>query len=247
VVKNTHTALVDEAIYDKAQQWLKIKQRREHTGRYNLFSGMLRCADCGRTLNWHVEGNNRVRYNCNGYKTRFIDGRKCSDHALNGKTLEQTVLAAINNLIEKANDPKTFAEYVDGMPDQTVDAKKSLGKMQKRLSELDTLIQRLYEKNAKGIVDDDAFSKLFTTYRNEQKSLDKAISEAKTAIRHTEINQENMLRFAGVVQSFTEPQTELTRELITTLIEKIVVHAPEGEKYQRNKPQKLDIIWRIRG
>ena len=69
----------------------------------------------------------------------------------------------------------------------------------------------------------------------------------QTALKHTEVNQENLLRFAGIVQSYTEPQKELTRELLTTLIEKIVVYAPEGAKYERNKPQRLDIIWRIRG
>lgn len=198
-------------------------------------------------MNQFVVSKKRINYNCFSYKTKYADSRKCTSHVIEGTVLRRTVLAAINNLIAKAYDTETFYEYVNEIPDQMAEVRKALGKMQKRNSELDALLQRLYEKNSAGVIDDDAFAKLFATYRDEQKALAKNITEMKAGINRSEVNQENLLRFAGIVQSYTEPQKELTRELLTTLIEKIVVHAPEGAKYERNKPQRLDIIWRLRG
>ena len=96
-------------------------------------------------------------------------------------------------------------------------------------------------------IDDETFAKLFTKYNEEQKALARNIADMNTALKRAEVCQDSLQRFAGIVQTYTEPQKELTRELLMTLIDKVVVHEPEGAKYERNRPQKIDIIWRLRG
>ena len=51
IVKNTHEALVDEDTYNKAKSILQSRKiPMKKTGERNLFSGLLRCKDCGKAM-----------------------------------------------------------------------------------------------------------------------------------------------------------------------------------------------------
>ena len=50
VFENTHEAIIDADTWERVQELRKNKRRPTRTGKTNLFSGIVRCADCGEKL-----------------------------------------------------------------------------------------------------------------------------------------------------------------------------------------------------
>ena len=110
-----------------------------------------------------------------------------------------------------------------------------LNKAKRRITEIDGLIQKLYEDNAKGTLSDDRCATLSIAYEEEQQKL-KAPEppETQTHLETETDKTENLQRFIDKVKQFTEIK-ELTPELIHEFIDRIVVYAPkylDGKRYQ---------------
>lgn len=70
-VAGTHEAIIDYETFDKVQALLQRDTRTSPKGReVHLFSGFLKCADCGRAITRCVGKNNNVYYSCSTYKNR---------------------------------------------------------------------------------------------------------------------------------------------------------------------------------
>ena len=50
VFENIHEAIIDADTWERVQELRKNKRRPTRTGKTNLFSGIVRCADCGEKL-----------------------------------------------------------------------------------------------------------------------------------------------------------------------------------------------------
>ena len=59
------------------------------------------------------------------------------------------------------------------------DAKRKLSKDKKRITELDTIIKKLYESFAVGRITDERFDSLLADYEAEQKTLQASVTEAE--------------------------------------------------------------------
>ena len=78
IFENTHEAIIDEETFARVQELRKNKRRPARTGKTNMFSGLVRCADCGEKL-----------YYCtsNSFETRQ-DHFVCSTSRKKGKLSE---------------------------------------------------------------------------------------------------------------------------------------------------------------
>lgn len=97
IVENTHQPIIERENYEKVQGLL---QRQTRTGpkqnKVYLFSGFLRCADCGKALSKsRVKGS--VYYFCRTYKDQ--SKAACTKHSLKERDLERAVLFAIQEQI----------------------------------------------------------------------------------------------------------------------------------------------------
>lgn len=50
VIPDTHPAIIGQAQWDRVQELRKNKRRPTKTGKHNIFSGLVECADCGAKL-----------------------------------------------------------------------------------------------------------------------------------------------------------------------------------------------------
>lgn len=76
-VAGTHEAIIDYETFDKVQALLQRDTRTSPKGReVHLFSGFLKCADCGRAITRCVGKNNNVYYSCSTYKNRCVPGHR---------------------------------------------------------------------------------------------------------------------------------------------------------------------------
>ena len=73
-VPDTHEAIIDKESFEKVQALLKRDTRSAPKSReLHLFSGFLRCADCGKAITRSQSGKN-VYYACSTYKKPFPAG-----------------------------------------------------------------------------------------------------------------------------------------------------------------------------
>ena len=86
-VAGTHEAIIDYETFDKVQALLQRDTRTSPKGReVHLFSGFLKCADCGRAITRCVGKNNNVYYSCSTYKNRSRTA--CTMHSIKHERLE---------------------------------------------------------------------------------------------------------------------------------------------------------------
>jgi len=252
IFENTHEPLVSQEVWDVVQKNRGQRHRPVKSGEPPLFSGLLICADCGRNLTaYHVSYNGVAtkKYTCSGY--RNLRGvYKCTAHYIREDVLETLVLENLRKVIAFAQDYEE--EFTQQVMDNTLAeqkkqqavAKRQLEQQTRRISEIDTIIQHLYEDNVSGKLTDERFSKMSATYEKEQKELETSAAEMQKQVEACEKQTTNVRSFLKLVKSYTEPQ-KLTAEILHMFIEKIVVH--DGDWSSGHRVQQIDIHYNFVG
>lgn len=99
-VEGNHEAIITPAVFDRVQERMRRKDGREG-GRIGerIFSGKIRCGDCGGWYGskvWHSNDKYRkVVWQCN---RKFDGGHKCTTPHLEEKTIEELFLKALNGI-----------------------------------------------------------------------------------------------------------------------------------------------------
>ena len=120
-----------------------------------------------------------------------------------------------------------------------------LWKAEKRKTEVDRLFAKLYEDWSSGRITDYNFNMLSAKYQDEQTALDTKIQQLQETIEVATQTAVDAEKWLTLMKRFVSP-TELTAELLNTLIEKILVHeAVKGEDGTRE--QEIEIYYRFIG
>ena len=143
--------------------------------------------------------------------------------------LLKLVLENLRKVIAYAQDYED--EFVQLITDNTLaeqakqqtSAKRTLAQQTRRIGELDTIIQQLFENMATGVLTTERFAKLSAAYEQEQKELESSTAALKNTIQACESQQVNVKSFLKLVRSYTEPE-QLTPEILRMFVEKIIVH-----------------------
>ena len=120
--------------------------------------------------------------------------------------------------------------------------KKTLAKSEKRITELDKIISKLYEDNVLGKISDERFTTLSKGYENEQEQLKRTVAELTSFVEAKEQKYADTSQFLEIVKKY-EHIEEITHEIIRELVEKIVVYAPD--KSSGHRQQQIDIYYRF--
>ena len=252
VFENTHEAIIDPELWDVVQKIREQRHRPTRTGEIALFSGLIFCADCGHHLNLHrktVGGRPENSYLCSKYRNSR-GAQECEAHYIREDILDKLVLENLRRVISYARDYEDeFVQQVmdnslaEQMKHQTA-VKRQLEQQTRRMGEIDTIIQRLYEDNISGKLTDERFSKMSAAYEREQRELEVSTKELQRAVEACEQQKVSIKSFLKLVKSYTEPE-QLTPEILRMFVEKVVVHAPDRSSGQRT--QQIDIHYNFVG
>lgn len=116
----------------------------------------------------------------------------------------------------------------------------SVERVEKRIAEIDKLIEKVFEQNAAGILSDERFSKLLQNYEREQKMLQTEIAERKAALDDAGQKVTDLRLLLRTLREITEIK-ELTPTLVNTLIERIEVH--NNDKSSGHCYVKVDVYF----
>ena len=250
IFRNTHEAIVEEAVFERVQELRANKRRPTKAERQGLFSGLVYCADCGSKLHFATckSFNGRQdHYRCAKYKSNI---GSCTAHFIREETLKtivrQRIFDVTARFIENIMDfremvyQQRFAEAEKKMRWQ----KKQLEQARKRIAELDRIFKRIYEDNINGIISHERFLKLSAEYEAEQKELTEKVKTEQQEVDTYEQNKMDFDSFAAIIRKYVGI-TELTPTIVNEFIKKIVVHAPE--KIDGKRFQKVDIVFNFVG
>ena len=111
---------------------------------------------------------------------------------------------------------------------------------QKRIADLDALIQRIYEDNILGRISDERFFKLTASFESEQAELTKFVETHEEDLNAIEDNNEGLRRLLIGLRECLAIE-ELTPTIVNTLIDRIEVH--EAEIINGRKNIRVDIFY----
>ena len=255
IFKNTHEAIIDQDTFDivqKMRQHKRIKTNpRFEAGHENLFAGLVFCGTCGHKhyyCAFEKNGTNLDHYKCSKYSA-IID--RCNNpHYIRKSELEELVLMELNSLIKQINFDK--GEFLNKLKHkfkiesskQTNKQRQKLLNSERRFEEIDQIIQRLYEDNLVGKLSDERFIKMSQNYELEQSKLKHSISTTKQELSMQENQSMDISRFMQRIHKYTQIN-ELSVKTVNELIDKIIIHKPEGTK--RNRILKIEIHYNFIG
>ena len=87
---------------------------------------------------------------------------------------------------------------------ENITNKKLLSQYEKRVKDIDNLIQHIYEDNISGKITDDRFTTLSLNYEKEQKDLKEKINELSTTIDKTIQEQIDLTTFITKVKKYQQ-------------------------------------------
>ena len=111
--------------------------------------------------------------------------------------------------------------------------RKAFSGAQKRMEDLDKIIQRLYEDSVLGKLSDLRFQKLLAQYETEQAEIQRLAVSLEREIENEAGQIADVGRFLQLADRYSDLQ-ELDAATVNELIEKIVIHSPEkigGKKH----------------
>ena len=233
IFKNHHEPIIDEETWNTVQRIRKNKRRPTKTGKQSIFAGHLFCKDCGAKLYYCTSNKftpDKDFYRCSNYKNNST--KSCTSHNIKDYALRELVFDNVKKAISYISSFEDL--FIQNKLDASLEEqqkefnanKKLLSQYEKRVKDIDNLIQHIYEDSISGKITDDRFATLSVNYEKEQKELKEKINELTITL------DENK---QGKVRKYTNIK-ELTPEIINELIDKILVYQQtklDGKRYQQ--------------
>ena len=250
-VENTHEAIISKADFDRVQKQIASRRRQRKNGTTQIFAGLVKCADCGWTMGYCENKQNKIPY---GYYHCIKNGQglsQCTMHYTRYDVLYAYVLSRVqywSAQVQKDGDALLQRLLKSGDRERAAAKRKQtaeLRKAEKRKAEVDRLFAKLYEDWSSERITDYNFNMLSAKYQDEQTELDTKIQQLQETIEVATQTAVDAEKWLTLMKRFVSP-TELTAELLNTLIEKILVHeAVKGEDGTRE--QEIEIYYRFIG
>lgn len=110
----------------------------------------------------------------------------------------------------------------------------------RRITEIDRLIEKVFEQNASGVLSDERFAKMLHSYEKEQKALTQEVSDSQQTLQEAKQKVTDLRLLLRTLREMTEI-TELNPTLVNSLIERIEVH--NNDKSSGHCYVKVDIYF----
>jgi DNA invertase Pin-like site-specific DNA recombinase len=224
IVENTHKPIIERALFDRVQELLKRDTRTApKQKKLYLFSGFLRCADCGKAMA-RSEVKGTVYYFCRTYKDQSKTA--CTKHSIKHNRLEVAVLYAIQQHVYVAAHFSKVIGEINTAPlqkRQTIRLDGLIEAKEKELAKIARYKQAIYQDWKDGEITHGDYRHMSEDYEQQLQTI-KAVLGNLTAERaelENGIDTENP--FLVAFRKF-ENIDKLTREVLIELVDHIKVH-----------------------
>lgn len=123
---------------------------------------------------------------------------------------------------------------------------REIEKVQKRLADLDKLLQKAFEQLALENLSETQFKALTGNHETERQELTRRSNKLEQEISLGKDTLLNIDRFLAVVDRYTDIQ-KLTPEIVREFVQKIVVYERSEPHKKKNYTQKVDVYFNFVG
>ncbi|NLE06422.1 MAG: recombinase family protein, partial [Crenarchaeota archaeon] len=209
IVKNTHEALIDEEIFNIIQPMITAKRTNiKETTTYQMFVGLLRCPDCGKTLSFSRYNNRKSfgAYACSTYR-RFGKGY-CTTHYISYEKLYHMILDDINKHLKHAKiNEETVLKHM--LASNQVKHEKDLNryqkeilKFEKRVEDINTLIKKIYEDRMHEKISEERFIIFLKDYETEQTNIKENIEALRLQLSDYKDKKDDTEKFLSIIRKY---------------------------------------------
>jgi len=250
-IEHSHEAIIDDETWRLVQKLRANKRRPKKMDGLDKYSGLLFCEDCGSKM-YFMRGRTikpeAFCFVCSKYhKHNTVE--KCTPHTIRSGVLDTIVLAELNRAIRYARTNKD--QFIEAaMQKSTAQARRELAALQSeyntlmnRKNVLSTLFKRLYEDNVIGRINDEQFRMLSSDYNEEQADITEKLPAIEKQMEALKDQSTGAERFVALARKYTNI-TELTPEILNTMIDKIIIGERENRHSKKNVKQKIRILFK---
>lgn len=245
IVEGVHEAIVSKEDFERVQALKKSRglyNRNASTSRAvaNVFSGLIKCKICGRSLILSGSGqlNKGARYlRCSGRKTGIA---KCTCAMVKYDVLVEEVTNRIRGLIDMYCDPVQLEKYAHKR-DFSVEI-TSLQKLKDRnlfeLKRVGDALSSSYIDKTTGALSDDDFSLISANLRDKREKLEADNNDIQSQLNRLYEKQSAGDKISLMIVQYRD-FLELDRDIVRAFIE--VIHV--GERDHKTNDFDLEIIY----
>lgn len=228
MIENNHEPIVSQSLWDKVQEIRASVStgRCDKKGELAPLSGFLYCDSCGSKMRLSIAYKGaRAAFSC-GKHSRY--GKDvCRSHRIIRDVIENIVLEDIRSMItltiNESDARKKFLERKTGLHNsQTARDNKRRTDITNRITELDGLLQSIYEDKVIGKISEDVCIGLLEKYQAEKKKLQSELDEILIRLETENQDERDVDEFINRLKKYAGVET-LTREMALELIEYITV------------------------
>lgn len=257
IFPDTHEAIIEQDTWDIAQKLRSKKKPRAANGTYShRLSGLVYCADCGARMGYispqsRHSGNpcdSDSAFQCGNYRNY---GRECVSHFIKTSVLEAAVLQSIQTVSRYVlENEEEFISQLKALwsqqkSKQTGTGQQELEEAGKRVQELDSMIQNLYESSMKGLLPERQVQRMIQQYDEEQILLERRIGELQEQMKPEEVKKVETERFIALVKKYRDCG-EVTDTMLYAFVDRIEVHEATGGR-TIYRQQNIDIHFNFIG
>lgn len=191
IIENTHEPIIDRDTWDLVQSRYnqQKKVRVNSKSEVSLFSGLVRCADCGAKLAYNTKENANTTYHvyrCSTYANKGSNA--CSVHSIRSELLENTVFNELNAFAKLASEQEDelvnkLLSLMQGTQRKAASKEKDqVRDIELRIATIDSNIKKLFEEKCSGSVPDDIFKHLMSEYSKEKSNASIRLEELSASI-----------------------------------------------------------------
>ncbi len=250
VIENAHEAIITKEIWDKVKEVEASVSNGKPTkrGYTHPLSGLMFCADCGTKmrLGWNMPKDiPYFNFNC-GTRSR-CGSSACFSHFITVPVLEQIVLDDVRDkaqriVADEAEFRRKYLEHTAKLASENqADVKKELRKAEKRLAELDKLIESAFEEKVAGKLPESVCIRLIDKYTAERTELKERVTYLTQGLEEAEQAVTDVDEFIRRIKKYLHAP-KLTRELCLDLFERLIIG---GKESVTGKPQEVQIVYKV--
>ena len=225
IVENTHEAIIDRETFAKVQSLLKRDTRTAPKAKQlYLFSGFLKCADCGRAMSRIASKGIYVYYQCGTYKS--LSKKACTMHSIKSDRLEAGVLFAIQQQVHLAITYSELVARINSAPLKKSKSKRledTIAAKEKELAKIMRYKQALYQDWKDGEITRNDYRHMSEDYEQQFEALTRIM---QTLTAEQEQLENGVDAESSCLTAFLKYRNidKLTREILGELIDHIKVY-----------------------
>lgn len=245
-VEGTHEPIISRELWEQCRQVDRMHSRPRQTKlrEVSLFSGLAFCADCGFAMRCQVRKRRR-RDGSTAYDEAYMCGSysrsgktACSTHYIPLHVLSDLVLSDLWAKSEEVcyDEEGVTQRLVRHMQSQEAmglaAVKKSISMAEKRLAELERLIQCTYEDKVLGKLPEGICISLMSRYQEEQAEKTLQLQELGRQLQGLQDAQNDVQEWVSLIRQCRNIDT-LDRDMLLKLIDRVEigeVRAVDGKK-----------------